>query len=404
MRVLILSPHYYPEHFKITDIAEYLAHNHDVTVWTNIPNYPQGKMYSGYGFVKKRKEIINGVKIQRIFTIPRKKNVIFRILNYMSFYVFSNIKAFLNRDKYDLVFNYQLSPIMSVSAGHKVAKRQKIPTVTYVLDLWPDSLLASPKIKKQSAIYKFMKAYSKRVYSRSDLTIITSEMFREYLMNLGVQNIYYVPNHSESVFENQDRDVTDNSIDYAKDKSRVLFAGNIGHAQNLDSLVKIASELKKRKKYDFQFMIVGDGVYKEKLQEHIQDKGLESFFKFYGRQPIEAMPGFYKVADILFYSLIDNEVLRKTLPGKVAGYMAFKKPIFAICSGESKRVLNKYGLAKIVASNSEATDALVEFVKDLEHDRMKINDEYFENTFKREVVLSKIERLLKKARDDYVQE
>ena len=242
MKILIISPHYAPEQFKITAIAEYLAKNNDVDVWTNIPNYPKGMFYKGYGYFRRRKETINNVNIKRLLTIPRKKSVLFLGLNYLSFFISGYIKYIFCRSKYDIVLNYQLSPVYSAVPGILIGKKQKIPVVTYVLDLWPNSLLAIKTIKRTAFVFKKVTKHSKKIYQSSDHLFITSLGFKDYLLDMKInQNIHYIPNFAEDVFENQII-IRDLNLFVPKDKFKILFAGNIGKAQNLYSLIDIANE------------------------------------------------------------------------------------------------------------------------------------------------------------------
>lgn len=95
MRILLVTQNFYPENFKGNDIAFDLAkRGHRVEVLTAIPNYPQGRFYKGYGFFSRRKEIVDGVIIRRVLTIPRRHNKICLILNYLVFWLLGSFRAF----------------------------------------------------------------------------------------------------------------------------------------------------------------------------------------------------------------------------------------------------------------------------------------------------------------------
>ena len=116
MKVLIVTPHFYPENFKCNDMAfELNKRGHDVTVMTAIPDYPAGKYHAGYGIFKRRRECVNGVKIHRSFIIPRGSGSSIRLaLNYISYSLFSTIKAlwFGLIHKYDTIIVHETSPVM----------------------------------------------------------------------------------------------------------------------------------------------------------------------------------------------------------------------------------------------------------------------------------------------------
>lgn len=138
MKILVVCQYYYPEPFRITDICEELVKKgHEITVLTGVPNYPEGEIYSGYGYRKKKEEIKNGVNIKRCFTIPRKKGIIYRFLNYYSFAISSSLKVLLNKiktennEEFDMIFVNQLSPIMMAYAGiiYKNIHKKKISVI-----------------------------------------------------------------------------------------------------------------------------------------------------------------------------------------------------------------------------------------------------------------------------------
>ena len=115
MKILVICQYYYPEPFRINEICEEMVKKgNEVTVLTGLPNYPEGKIYKGYKFLKRRKENINGVNVIRSFEIGRRKGIFFRALNYASFMISASIKAFFIKEKFDIIYVYQLSPISMV--------------------------------------------------------------------------------------------------------------------------------------------------------------------------------------------------------------------------------------------------------------------------------------------------
>ena len=156
MKILVVCQYYHPEPVRITDICEELVKKgHEVTVLTDIPNYPMGNIYKGYEKGKRRIETINGVNVHRCYTIPRKTNAIMRFLNYHSFSFFS--KRYINNldDDFDVVLVNQLSPVMMANAAIKYKKKNNRKVIMYCLDIWPESLSAGG-IKKNSLIYKII--------------------------------------------------------------------------------------------------------------------------------------------------------------------------------------------------------------------------------------------------------
>lgn len=391
MKILIVTPHYYPEQFKITEIAESLSQIYDVEVWTNIPNYPKGDFYRGYNWFKNRKQVINGVSIKRLPIIPRKRHFITQALNYCSFYILGMMRTLFAKKNYDLIINYQLSPVYSAYPGLKMGKKCKAPVITYILDLWPDSLKAIKQIKENSTLYKVVKNHSKKVYLKSDYLFITSQMFDEFLKDIGIEEdkIRYIPNFGEEIFEKRTLQ-SDFFIEVPKNKFKILFAGNVGKAQDLESLIDIAKKAKRMKDNSFVFMVVGEGSDKTRIENLVKENELQQYFIFYGRFDIKYMPNFYHEADAFFYSLVDDEVIQKTMPGKVVSYMAFGKPIIAKSGGESIRVLLEYGASVLLDSKKESYERLKEFMEHFEDIQNKLNTNFYKANFSKETVLNRI--------------
>lgn len=204
MKILVICQHYWPEPYPLTDICEELVRRgHRVDLITDVPNYPMGETYPGYEKGLRREENHNGVHIIRTFTIPRKHNAVFRLLNYYSYAMSSS--AYVKRlpSDYDVVFTNQTSPVMMISAAFFYAKKNHKKAVMYCMDLWPASLAAGG-ISENSLIYRFFGKVSKRLYNKSDRILITSQMFKDYLMQQhGVEEskIEYLPQYAAAQFE-----------------------------------------------------------------------------------------------------------------------------------------------------------------------------------------------------------
>ena len=329
MKILVVCQNYYPEQFRITDICEELAKRGiDVSVITGLPNYPQGKIFDGYKRGKKRDETINGVKVHRCFTIARRKGAIFRFLNYYSFALSSKRYVKRLKEKYDVVLVNQLSPVMMASAGIAYKKKTGAKLVLYCLDLWPESLVAGG-IQRNSFIYKHYYKVSAKIYRQCDKILITSKCFADYFKDkFGIKDTQYLPQYAETLFSfDACKKTPDGFLD-------LMFAGNIGAMQSVDTIIDAARLTKDIK--NLRFHIVGDGSELESVKA--QAGGLDNVF-FYGKQPLDKMPEFYAKADAMLITLKKDEIISFTLPGKVQSYMAAAKPIIGAIDGETKRVI-----------------------------------------------------------------
>ena len=335
MKILVVCQHFYPETFRINDITyELVKKGHDVTVLTGLPNYPEGKVYKGYKWFQNRSEVVNGVKIKRCSLVGRRKSTLMMGINYAWFAIFGCLKSLFMKKDFDVVYVYQLSPISMTWPGILVSKIKKIPLVIHCLDQWPISVTTGP-IGKESVLYKVLEKMSIWSYNKASRIIISSKSFKRYFENelqisAKSKGLTYYPSYAESDYENVGQ-IENNVFD-------IVFAGNIGPAQSVETIIETANILKEHK--DIMFHIVGDGLCRQVCEDLSNQYKLENV-KFYGFHPVEDMPQYYALADCFIITMVDNEVVNSTLPAKVQSYMLAAKPIVGAISGEVKEVIEE---------------------------------------------------------------
>ena len=386
MKILVVCQYYYPEPFRVNDICEELAkRGHEVTVLTGEPNYPEGQIYKGYENHAHADEVINGVKVHRCPIIPRKTGSVYRLLNYFS-YPHEAKKYIKKLEDFDVVFVNQLSPVMMAEPAIKYGKKHGVPVVMYCLDLWPESLVAGG-VSRDSAIYKVFHKISKRIYRGVDRILITSRMFRGYLEEqFGIEDekIGYLPQYAEGLFEKLPYKAPGDTVD-------LVFAGNIGEIQSVETIIKAAKKLKDK---PVHFHIVGGGTDLERLQGLA--KGIDNI-TFYDRRPLEEMPEFYAKADAMLVTLKADPVLSLTLPGKVQSYMAVGKPIVGAIDGETAEVIKeaKCGYCGKADDADELVKNIELFMKNPEKEKMGLNARaFYEAYFERKKFMDKLEKEL----------
>ncbi len=343
MKILVVTQYFWPEQFKINDLCEGLIERgHDVTVYTGLPNYPEGKFAKGYSFFGPYKENYGKIKIIRAPLIPRGKNKsIYLALNYISFCLFSTLLApFLIKGKYDKIFIYQVSPIFAALPAVLLKYLKKAPIIIWVTDLWPESLEATGVVKNKKLLY-IVGLFVKFIYAHSDKIYISSRGFGKKIASMGVREskIKFWPQWAESFFKNYD-----SSSGYTDDRIPIgfiiMFAGNIGSAQDFETVVEAATILKGVP--NIQFVILGDGLKRSWAEKEVITRGLQKTFHFLGRKSIESMPYYYSSADVMLVSLTDTELFSITIPSKVQTYLASGKPILAALNGEGADIINKW--------------------------------------------------------------
>ncbi len=333
MKILVVCQHYYPEPFRITDICEWLVKKgHEVDVITGVPNYPMGIVYEGYKDKSKRDEIINGVKVHRSFTIARRSGAVFRLLNYYSFAISSGRYASRLKKEYDVIFVNQLSPVMMANAAVKYKKKHGTKLVMYTLDLWPESLTAGG-IKRNSLIFKYFHKISRKIYEAADKILITSKSFANYFKDeFDIDVGAHVPQYAETLFTPEAcKKEPNGNID-------LMFAGNVGAAQSIDTIIKAAALTKDIE--NLTWHIVGEGSELENMKKLTDDLDASSVI-FHGRKPLEEMTKYYSMADAMLVTMKNTPIISYTLPGKVQTYMAAGKPILGAINGETQALIKE---------------------------------------------------------------
>lgn len=344
MKILFVCQYFYPEIFRGNDIAfDWAARGENVTVITAVPNYPSGKFFDGYGLFRRRNELVRGVQVIRVPVVPRGKGGPIRLmLNYFSFVITASVYCFYLAfvQKFDFVFVQQLSPVTMALPALIVKKLQRIPLYIWILDLWPESLSAAGGIKNKYILI-FFKFIVRTIYNNSSKLLISSKGFSKSISKQGnyTNKIIYFPNWAEEVFESTASPDKNINLPPLPDGFLIMFAGNIGEAQDFDNIMKAALLLKSNQ--FIKFIIIGDGRKKEWLGSFIKINHLEDTVFIMGRYPIDFMPAFFKKANAVLLPLKNDIIFNLTAPAKLQAYMASEKPIIAMLSGDGADIINE---------------------------------------------------------------
>lgn len=360
--ILIISQYFYPEQFRINDIAtEWVKRGNKVTVLTGIPNYPQGKFYKGYSWFKRRKEIWNSIEIIRIPLFARGKSSIGMILNYFSFVASGWIWKSLTNIEADLVFTFEVSPMTQALIGVWYSKKKKIPNYLYVQDLWPENVEIVTGIKSPMIIRPIERMVN-YIYDNCDKIFATSPAFVESIQKRVVDDggkVNYWPQYAEDFYR-----PTEEKSDLIPQDGilNITFTGNIGTAQGLEILPETAKLLKKQN-VRVRFNIVGDGRNKENLIRCIKQNEVDNYFHLIDWQPSEKIPRILSASDVAFVSFADNPLYSMTIPAKLQSYMACGIPILASACGETRRVIEEAqcGFVSQIGKSDELANIIICF-------------------------------------------
>jgi glycosyltransferase involved in cell wall biosynthesis len=338
-KILIVSECFYPEEFKINDVAfEWAKQGNIVDVLTLIPTYPKGIVFLGYKNKLCLKEEINGVNVIRLRSVVGYRgSKIKKILKYLNFTILGSVYAILNGKKYDHVFGFNLGALTDMLPAVLIKKIYKKPLTFWVQDLWPDSVYAYG-FKKTKFLSLMLNSFVKFVFNNVDNFAISSNGFKsnlsKYLKN--EKEISYFPNWADDL--NSELSPINLSLE---SKINFTFAGNVGKVQNLENIMHAFSLLPKSYLDKSQLNIIGDGSNLAHLKL-IANK--HASIVFFGVVKRDLMAKYYKSSDFLIISLINEPIFSLTVPAKLQTYISAKKPILGIINGESSEIIKKNNL------------------------------------------------------------
>lgn len=359
MKVLIVSQYYWPESFRINDVAKTLMEKGvKIEVLTGKPNYPCGEIFAGYRAWGCRHETYQGININRIPLLARGGGGWRLALNYLSFVVSGLVFApwMLRKKKFDVIFIYAPSPILQAIPAIFLGWLKDCPVVLWVQDLWPESLSATGHVRNRT-ILKLVEWVVRFIYRHTDLLLVQSRAFEVPVRVLASGTpIAYFPNSVDDTFALPATDEPPQVEGIGKGFS-VMFAGNIGVAQAVEVIVEVASLLKEY--VDIHFIVLGEGSRWEWMRQEVERRELNNLH-LPGRFPVEAMPAFMQKASALLVTLADQDIFKATIPSKVQAYLAAGRPILACLNGEGANLIIAAGAG--LAVPAEDVHALAEAV------------------------------------------
>jgi colanic acid biosynthesis glycosyl transferase WcaI len=407
MRILVVTQYFWPESFRINDLALGLEQRgHQVTVLTGMPNYPGGQLYSGYRMMAPSSEQYEGIAVKRVPIIPRGGRRNWQLaLNYASFIISAGLLGPLRcRGDFDVIFVYEPSPITVALPGLVLKMFKRAPMLLWVQDLWPESLSATGVVQSRW-ILRLVRRLVDFIYRHSESVLISSKGFKSHVSASGLANqrIAHVPNWAESLYRPLDSPPAAIRAELPSG-FKVMFAGNIGAAQSFGTILAAADKLRGWR--DIQWVILGDGHLKTWVEDQVHQRALENHFHLLGPRPLETMPGYMSAADVLLVTLRANPVFALTVPSKVQSYLACGKPIIASINGEGAEIVIESGggLACPAEDPEQLAETVISMYKmsSVERQHMGRNGRnYFELNFERELVIDKIEKLMQSSIQDY---
>ncbi|WP_375429893.1 glycosyltransferase family 4 protein [uncultured Friedmanniella sp.] len=325
------------------------ARGHDVQVLTGFPNYPTGRLAAGYRQRRRQDEKLDGIRVRRVALYPsHDRSAVRRILNYGSFAfsaTASGLDALRGLDALWVGCSPATVglPLLAARAG------LGLPCVTQVLDLWPDTMLASGFLAGGAAgklVTGAVGLWCRGLYRASTAVVYISPGVGPVLQARGVprHKLHYVPLWAdEEVFQPSSEDMRA-QLGLERDQVVLLYAGAIGEAQGLETLLEAAALVPDRR---FVAVLAGSGATEESLREILRRTGGANV-RMIGRVPQQQMTALMASADLSYVSLRDHPLSAITMPSKTQAALAAGKPILAAATGDVAQVVRASGAGWVV--------------------------------------------------------
>lgn len=343
MRVLLLSQYYWPENFLINSLVPLLVKRGiEVTVLTGKPNYPDGQIFEGYRAGGTQIEQHGGATVLRVPIVARGRYSRIRLaINYLSF-IFSGIlmgRSLVGKRAYDVVFVYAPSPLLQALPAMWLAYGRRVPLVIWVQDLWPESLAAAGGVRSK-LVLNAVASVVRLIYRASDSILVQSRSFVASVAPLtdDPKKIRYYPNLYQASSESGASPRAGDLACALRESFSVVFAGNLGTAQSLETIVEAARLLLPYP--HIRIVLVGSGSLDYWLEQQKQIHGLTNLL-LAGRFEAVDMPAIFAAAEALLVSLGSDPIFGMTIPSKIQAYLAAGRPILAALNGEGARIIHE---------------------------------------------------------------
>ena len=398
MRILIVTQYFWPETFRVNDLATALTERgHAVTVLTGMPNYPGGQIFAGYGAFSPAREKFGLVDVMRVPLVPRGRNRGWRLmLNYFSYALAASVLGPLRcRGKFDIILVYGPSPVTVALPAVWMRWLKRTPVLFWVQDLWPESLSATGAVRSPWVLGLVGKLVA-FIYRRCDRILVQSQGFvgRIAALSADTARIRYFPNWAEALYQPRAPDQNASEVREMPQGFRIVFAGNLGTAQSFETILAAAEQLRDHR--EIYWVILGDGHMKDWIQRQVAERGLSGQISLLGQRPMHQMPNYFSLADALLVTLRRDPIFALTVPSKVQSYLACGRPIVAALDGEGAAVIEQSGAGLVCGAEDSAALAanvlaLYRMPRSAREAMGTRGRRYYENTFERGRLLGQLE-------------
>jgi glycosyltransferase involved in cell wall biosynthesis len=373
MRILFLS-HYFPPEINAPasrtyeHCAEWVRAGHEVAVVTCAPNHPRGVLYPGYRNRWFQSEVVDGIRVIRLWTyLSPNEGFVRRTLNYLS-YMFAVILAIPRLPKADIVIS--TSPqFFNGLAGYFVSRLKRVPWALEIRDLWPESIVAVGAIRNRTII-RVLEWLEMFAYRKAEVIVPVTDAFKHYMVERGVDagKIAVIKNGVNlALFQ-----AMDGATPMAEELSRELglngrfvaaYVGTHGMAHHLETVLEAAAAIDNN---DILFLMVGDGAERDRLVAKRDQMGLKNVVML-EQLPKAKMPALWSLTNAGLVLLKKSDLFKTVIPSKIFESMAMEVPIILGVEGEAKSIIDQAEAG--ICIEPEIPELLARAVQQLYEDR-----------------------------------
>jgi glycosyltransferase involved in cell wall biosynthesis len=343
LKILFLTDNFYPEANAPANrthehCREWVKLGAEVTVVTCVPNFPKGVVFEGYKNKLYQKEMIDGIKVVRVWSyITANEGTIKRIVDYISYAVVAFFAALFHRTDIIIATSPQFFTAIS---GAILSFFKRKPWIMEVRDIWPESIVAVTAMTNKSVI-SFLENIEKQLYRSASSIIAVTDSFKINLISKGVNSdkIFIVKNGvSLDNFFPREKDTFLIERLKLENKTIVGYFGTHGMAHKLDFILECAKEIDDD---SIHFLFIGDGAERERLLKLKDQMNLNNVTMLSSVAKNE-IPGYISIIDIALVNLKKSDTFLSVIPSKIFENAAMEKPILLGVSGETKGIIEYY--------------------------------------------------------------
>lgn len=383
MKILFITDNFPPEvnapaTRTFEHCKEWVKKGHEVTILTCFPNFPQGKVYDGYKNKLYQKEIIDGIKVIRVWSyIVSNKGFIKRTLDYLSFSFMSFWFGIFR--KTDVIVATSPQFFTTWSARFLSFFKRK-PWVFELRDLWPESIKTVGAME-EGRLYKILERIELSLYKSADLIVPVTEAFKTNLMKRGINGEKQLVITNGANLELYKRIPPDEKLLEElnlKNKYIIGYIGTLGMAHNLDFILKCATKISDD---SIHFLFIGDGAEKESLLEQAEKLQLKNV-TFLRSVPKEEVKRYLSIVNLSLIPLKKSDTFKTVIPSKIFESSAMGKPILLGVEGQAKEIIKSYNAGICFEPENK-----IDFIRKLE--LIKNNKELYKQITINQLTLAK---------------